>query len=247
MIVEVHFRTPGQLEHVRRLFDRGPGYGELVKRAQADRAGLAKLGKHRAEALAQRAQRAFDELAAIDFFPGEAKRQAHEALRAFHEDVRRLDARHEPRAKRGRVKRADPARYRGRTWATRKDLWIDRMASAWLIRRFIDPGARFEWIAAPRDCPKKAVGFDFDGAEFTHVGNRVTYETLLASFGLEADRALSSIGAAVHYLDAGGIPVPEAKGLEAILRGIRQGSRDDTERASKAIEVFDHLHAAYSS
>jgi hypothetical protein len=91
------------------------------------------------------------------------------------------------------------------------------------------------------------VGFDFDGARFTHVGGRVTFEVLLASFGLESDRALAQIGAMIHFIDAGGIPVPDARGLETVLRGIVQKTRDDDERASKAFAVLDYFHSAYAS
>ncbi len=78
-----------------------------------------------------------------------------------------------------------PSRYRDRVWATRKNPWVDRLASAWLIKRFIDRDAKFAWIDRPRERPTGAVGFDFDGAEFTHSGSRVTYEVLLATFGLD--------------------------------------------------------------
>jgi hypothetical protein len=247
MVVDLDFRNRSQLDHARGLFDRSREYGELVKRAQAERAALPKLGKHKGEAAAHRARRALEDLEAIDFFPGEARRQAQEAVLALEEDVQRLDSPGEPRARKGRVKAVDGARYRGRTWATRKDIWIDRMASAWLIKRFIDREARFAWLESPADCPKKAVGFDFDGAEFTHVGSRITFEVLLASFGLESDAALARIGEVIHYLDAGGIPVADARGLETVLRGIREKSRNDDERATKASQVLDHLHAAYSS
>jgi hypothetical protein len=247
MIVDLDFKTSSQLDHARKLFDRGREYGALVARIHGAKASLAKLGKRKAETVAQRALRSFDELAAIDFFPGEAKLQAHDAVQDLQGEVRRLDSRGEPRALRGRVKRANPEKYRGRVWATRKAPWVDRLASAWLIKRFIDKGARFKWIDAPRDCPKNAVGFDFDGAEFTHVGSRVTFEVLLASFGLEADAALASIGSMVHFLDSGGIPVADARGLETVLRGIREKARSDDERVTKACGVFDHFYAAYSS
>jgi hypothetical protein len=75
--------------------------------------------------------------------------------------------------------------------------WVDRLASAWLIRRFIDPGAHLLWLASPADCPPDALGFDFDGATFSHVGVRVTFEVLLPSFGLETP-ALQRLGALVH-------------------------------------------------
>jgi hypothetical protein len=74
------------------------------------------------------------------------------------------------------------ADYQRRTWATRRRLWVDRVASAWLIRRFIDRDARFIWLTSPHACPTNALGFDFDGAAFTHVGERVTFEVLLWRF-----------------------------------------------------------------
>ena len=123
---------------------------------------------------------------------------------------------------------------------------MDRLASAWLIKRFIDGKAKFVWIDRPRDRPRGAIGFDFDGAEFTHVDNRITFETLLASFGLTADRALMAIGEAVHFLDVGGIPVADARGLETILTGIKSRARSDDEMALEAGNVFDLFYAAYT-
>ncbi len=87
--------------------------------------------------------------------------------------------------------------------------------------------SRFLWLTKPVDCPKKAVGFDFDGAQFTHVGNKVSFEVLLTSFGLERDIGLARLGALVHQLDVGGIPVAEAAGFVAILTGARELQPDD--------------------
>lgn len=246
MTVELNLRTPEQLEHVRTLFDRGREYGAIVERVAAAKAALPKLGKRKADTLIQRLRRSFEELAEIDFFPGPAHQQAKAAMLAFEHDALRLSSRGEPRTAKGIVRRLDPKNYRGRMWATRKDLWVDRLASAWLIRRFIDRGARFVWIDRTRDCPKGAVGFDFDGADFTHVDGRVTFEVLLASFGLDDDPALASIGHAVHFLDTGGIPVADAKGLETILRGIKNSAASDTELAAQAERVFDSLYSAYA-
>ena len=130
----------------------------------------------------------------------------------------------------------------GRTWATRRRLWVDRVASAWLIRRFIDRDARFQWLAKPSDCPKRALGFDFDGATFTHVGDRVTFETLMASFGLEDDAALARLAAMVHLLDVGGEPVPEAKGFEAVMAGARERLPDDDALLAEISGVLDSLY-----
>lgn len=246
MTVELNLKTSAQLEHVRKLFDRSRQYGRIVENIAAAKAVLPKLEKRKADTLVQRLRRSFEELAEIDFYPGPAHQQAKAAMSALEHDAHRLLSGGEPRAARGRVRRLDPKGYRGRTWATRKDLWVDRLASAWLIRRFIDKGARFVWIERPRDRPKGAVGFDFDGAEFTHVDGRVTFEVLLASFGLDDDPALASIGHAVHFLDTGGIPVADAKGLETILRGIKNSAASDTELAAEAEKVFDSLYSAYA-
>ena len=97
----------------------------------------------------------------------------------------------EPHAVKRRIKLLQRSDYQGRIWATRQRPRIDRLASAWLIRRFIDLGARFIWFAIPEDYPSEAPGFDFDGAAFTHTGAKVTFEVLLASFGLTQDAPLN--------------------------------------------------------
>jgi hypothetical protein len=96
-------------------------------------------------------------------------------------------------------------------WATRRRPWVDRLASAWLIQRFIDPEARFLWLAAPEDCPATAVGFDFDGAPFSHVGTLVTFEVLVRRFALEAVIP-DSLGRLIHFLDVGGVPPRRRRG-----------------------------------
>jgi hypothetical protein len=246
MTVELNLKTSTQLEHVRKLFDRSQEYGALVKRLNAAKASLQRLGKRKADTLFQRLRSAFEELAAIDFYPGQAHLQAKDAMLALEREARMLSSEGEPHASRGKVRRLDPAKYRNRLWATRKDLWVDRLASVWLIKRFIDRNAKFTWIDRPRDRPKGSVGFDFDGAEFTHIENRVTFEVLQTSFGIDDDPALAAIGQAVHFLDVGGIPVPDAKGLETMLRGIKGTARGDDELSREASKVFDHFYSAYA-
>jgi len=187
-------------------------------------------------------RREFEAVAATDFFPGAAKLQAESA---FAEAEAKLFP-GEPRPAAGEIQRLDTARYQGRLWATRKHLWVDRRASAWLIKRFIDVQAQFRWLKKPEDCPKKALGFDFDGATFTHIGNRVSFEVLLLSFGLESDAALKRIAAIVHYLDVGGIALPEAVGLEAVLGGLRSSAADDDALLAAAGAVFDGLYTNFT-
>jgi len=244
MTVEMKLRSR-QLEQVRKLFDRSAEYGLLVSQVKAAKSALARLGPRKARTAMQRLQRSFDRLTERDFFPGQANVQAGEAISGLKRSFQELYSHGEPRASKKRPRRLDSSRYQKRTWATRKDPWVDRLASAWLIKRFIDRDARFVWIERPRERPAKAVGFDFDGAEFTHADNRVTFEVLLASFGLEHDAGLAAIGAAVHFLDVGGIPAPEARGLETVLRGIKEKARSDDELLSEAMRILDFFHSAY--
>jgi hypothetical protein len=234
MAVELKLRDAAQRAQVRKLFDRSAEYGALVDEIKAAKPATAK-------GTVNRLQRSLERLVRIDFFPGDAQRQAKEAMSSLEQE----SSSGEPRAAGKRLRAVDPARYQRRVWATRKDPWIDRLASAWLIKRFIDRDARFVWIERPRDRPRTAVGFDFDGAEFTHVRDRVTFEVLMASFRLGNDPALVRIGAAVHFLDTGGIPVADAKGLETVLRGAREKARDDDALLAAAMRIFDLFYSAY--
>jgi len=195
--------------------------------------------------LKRRLEKELDALRSTDFFPSEASVEAEAAWVEFSKRIDALLSPDEPHEIAGKVARLDAAAYRGRTWATRRRLWVDRVASAWLIRRFIDPDAKFRWLAKPSDCPKSALGFDFDGATFTHVDDRVTFETLMASFGLEDDVALARLGTIVHALDVGGEPVPEAVGFEAVMAGARERIADDDALLAEMSNVLDSLYAHF--
>ena len=246
MRVELHLKSDEQLVHLRGLFDRGTQYAALLEQVRSARADLRRLGSRKAQTCLDRLQRQFDRLAAIDFFPGAAKAQAADALGTLQRDFRATFAQGEPRVSRRRLRPADRAKYAARTWATRKDPWVDRLASAWLIRRFIDPAARFVWLDRPSSLPRKAVGYDFDGAEFTHVGNRVTFEVLMEAFALEKNTALTAIGASVHFLDVGCSPAADAKGLETVLKGVKEKARTDDAMLEEAMRIFDHFYSAYA-
>lgn len=234
------------LARTRALFDRSPEYGTFVKKSTAMMGSLASLGPRRAGTALRRLEREYERVAAIDFYPGQAKRQALDALGQLRARYREAYGSGEPNPSRKRVRPLDRARYRGRVWTTRKDLWVDRLASAWLIRRFIDPEARFVWFDRPSARPRGAVGFDFDGAQFTHVGNRVTFEVLVAAFGLESDPAIAALAAAVHFIDAGGIPVADARGLETMLRGAKEKTRNDDQLLGEAMRLLDLFYSGHS-
>jgi len=233
----------GDADH-RALFDRSDDFGNLLAEIGNCRAALSEETAAQVIKQARKLRKAFDQLAAIDFFPGEAQRQTAAALQSLEADAVRAASPDEPHAQVHAVQRLDAAKYRGRVWATRRRPWVDRLASAWLIRRHIDPQARFLWLKSPADCPKRALGFDFDGATFTHVGARVTFETLLASFGLETP-ALLRLGVLVHGLDAGGVLPPEAAGIERVLAGMRDAIADDDRLVQAAAAVFEGLLVAF--
>ena len=226
------------------LFDRSDDYAALLDELAQAREML------RAETVqdvlkhARRLRKSFAALVGIDFFPGEAQRQADGALHELELACARVISPDEPSTVDGAIDHLQPADYQGRTWASRQRPWVDRLASAWLIRRFIDPQARLLWLESPEDCPREALGFDFDGATFSHVGSRVTFEVLAASFGLDQP-AITRLGLLVHYLDVGGVQPAEASGVESVLAGLRSGIADDDQLLAAASAVFDGLLSSF--
>jgi hypothetical protein len=229
------------------LFDRSDDYAKLIESIRQTHClvpqpdDIAKLQKQ-----FHRLRKKYEAIALQDFFPGAAREQTAAALEDLEHALHEHLATDEPHAVHRRIRRLAQEDYQNRTWATRQRPWIDRLASAWLIRRFIDPEARFIWLSAPGDCPANAVSFDFDGATFTHVGAKVTFEVLLASFGLTKDGALNRVGALVHYLDVGGLPILEAAGLETLMSGMRQRWSEDDVLLAEAEKIFDAFYQAFT-
>jgi len=240
-------KAPSEQSRMQELFDRTPQYAELIEQVGTTKASLPRLGPRRGRTAVERVAQAAQKLARIDFFPGQAKAQAAAAIADLKARYAELHSPSEPRASMRGLRRANPADYQKRVWATRKSPWVDRLASAWLIKRFIDRDARFLWLERPSALPKKAVGFDFDGAEFTHVKHRVTFEVLMATFALENDAALQAIAKSVHFLDIGGIPVADARVLEAMLKGAREKAKSDDALLAEAMRTLDLLYSGYKS
>lgn len=222
------------------LFDRAADYSALLAEVVKTRELLSADTAQEILKAARKLRKSFTGIAEIDFFPGEAKKQADAALQDLELAAARVLSPDEPHPVQGSVKRLALTAYQDRTWATRRRPWVDRLASAWLIRRFIDPKARLLWLESPADCPADALGFDFDGATFSHVDGRVTFEVLLASFDLE-QAELKRLGALVHYLDIGGVQAPEAAGIESVLAGLRAAIADDDQLLLAACSIFDGL------
>ncbi|SDD63659.1 hypothetical protein SAMN05216345_112130 [Cupriavidus sp. YR651] len=246
-LLHVNAHDPDEAAAYRDLFDRGADYGELLAALSESRATLAGLNGTELSRLLRRHGRVYESIRHIDFFPNEASARAEAQWQDFAGAIETLQSPGEPHPLADGIARRDPMQYQGRLWATRRRLWVDRVASAWLIQRFIDPHARFVWLDTPADCPADALGFDFDGATFTHVGDRVSFEVLLASFGLETDRGLRRLGAMVHSLDVGGVAVPEASGFEAMLAGARERLAHDDALLAETGQVLDSLYTHFSA
>ncbi|MBM4067004.1 MAG: chromate resistance protein [Planctomycetes bacterium] len=139
--------------------------------------------------------------------------------------------------------------FLGKKWVTRKDIYIDRIASAWLIRRFIDPNAKFVFISKGENkLPKNAIPFDRYGAEFTHHGDDCTFETLIRVFDLN-DPALRPIAEIVHDIDLKDNKYnrKEADGIGQIIMGLSKKLNNDNKLLEKGMEIFDALYQNYSS
>src|SRR5262245_24324347 len=137
----------------------------------------------------------------------------------------------------------------GRTWVTRKDIHVDRMASGWLIRRFIDPGARFKFVAPSGYWPEPLeLRFDMFEAEYTHVGEKCSYQVLLDRFGL-TDPALAAIGEIIRDIDCkdGLFNRPETAGVAAMINAIAAGVEGDEERLARSAPVFEGLYSHFGA
>jgi len=188
-----------------------------------------------------RLRRRLGEIVAVDFFDS-LGRQTAEGL------VANLEARLRPQSAAGGRETPDsPNEFRKRIWVTRKGLHVDRMASAWLIRRFVDSEAKFKFVPAKGYRPAKdEVRFDMFQAEFTHEGDRCTFEVLLQRMKLN-DAALRAIGEIIHDIDLKDSKFgrPEASGINCVITGICRASKDDDARLSRSSALFDDLYAAF--
>lgn len=233
------------------LFDRSNDHAHLLAEVMQAHAVLQAGNLADTTKLTRKLRKAFEALVEIDFFPAEAHRQTQAALHRLELALARTLSPDEPHDAHGEAADIAPrnaADFSGRVWATRRRPWVDRLGCAWLVRRFIDPQAQLLWLDSVADCPPDALGFDFDGATFSHTAGLVSFEVMVASFGLSPHplSPLARLGQLVHYLDAGGVQPPEAAGVEAVLAGLRQSWADDDALLACACSVFDALLTTFS-
>ena len=190
-----------------------------------------------------RLKRRLAEIVAIDFF-GAPGREAAEGL------VSGIEARMRNKRSGKELGKAAATRQedlQGKTWVTRKGIHVDRMASAWFIRRFIDPDARFKFVPPKGYKPlSDELRYDMFEAEFTHVGDRCTLEVIIERTGVN-DQGLIPIAEIVHDIDLKDSKFgrQETIGIERLIAGIAMSHRDDDGRLDRAAAVFDDLYEYY--
>ena len=223
-----------------RLFDRSARYEDLIKTVEALRIGYGQSDPSAISRVVHKQRREFESIAALDFFPSEARTRAEEALARVDAEVRKLLF--PPQAP---AALAPGEALERRTWVTRRPLWADRLACAWLIRRFVDLEAKLLFLEKTEPPPPDAFTFGFEGAHFSNSETRVTYEEMLAKLDLGKNAALAKIGSIVYFLEIRGTPVAEAAGVQTLLQGAQRRSANEAELIVEAEKTFDLLYEAY--
>lgn len=231
---EALFRTARDADYHELADEIRPELTAIKKRKKLDEPTRAA-----ARALLDRARKRFDEITAIDFFSGSGREVVDGLL---GELAARLSG--GSNAANGTLERAD---YRRRTWVTRQNIHVDRIACTWLIRRFIDPDARFRFVAGKTYEPRHGeLRFDMFDAEFTHEGDKCSFEVLLDRFGLR-DPGLRAIAEIVHDIDLKDRKYgrPDADGVARVISALAMSAKDDDERVARGAALFEDLHRLY--
>ncbi len=227
-----------------RLFDRGMRYVELIKTIEGMRSGFGIADPTALSRMLIKQKREFEAISSLDFFPNPSRERAARVLAEADAGVRAVLFPQNKELTTTQQLRTRQKFFR-RIWVTQKPLWVDRLACAWLIRRFIDAEATVAWVERGTPIQDTVVSFGFEEAMFCNSANQVTYEVLLDSFGLAKDTALKRIAGIVHALDIGGAPVPEAAGVEAMLQGALRRAAEERVLLAETEKTFDMLYDAY--
>jgi hypothetical protein len=226
---------------VRRFHEaRNPEYAALAARYRKLLPSLdRKAARDRIDAEIGRLGKEYERLRELDFFDAPARAEVDRLREAI--DMKRRPA---ERARRVQTRALDLRGLRGKTWVTRPRPHVDRLASAWLIKRFIDPDATFVF-AEPGHFPADAIAFDTPGVELSHDGDDCTFETLIKRAGLR-DRRLARLAEIVHEADLrdGKFARDEARGIDLAIRGLLAADPDDQHVLAHGVTLFEGLYAS---
>ena len=190
-----------------------------------------------------RLRKQLDEIVAIDFFGAEGREPAQGLVSGLEAGLQEKEG-----DVTGTETKATPDPLKNRVWVTRQGVQVDRIASAWLIRRFVDPAARFKFVPGSGYVAQPGeLRFDMFEGEFTHRGERCTFEVLLAETGLD-DPALDAIAEIIHDIDLkdGKYGREEAAGVRSLIAGIAASSPDDEQRLSRGAVLLDDLYSSFT-
>ncbi|HEX2488698.1 MAG TPA: chromate resistance protein ChrB domain-containing protein [Blastocatellia bacterium] len=200
------------------------------------------------EADLDRVRKELERVGSIDFFGAGGRSPATAAYERCHKALRASQNRHErlPKSSPAKGSAPDLAHYQRRLWVTRRNLFIDRLASIWLIKRFIDKRARFSFVAEGQSV-EGGIGFDLYGGEFTHRGEDCTFETMINQLGLSGDAGLRQVAEIVHDMDLKDDKFhrSEAAGLNLVIRGLAELLKDDRKLVAQSMPIFDGLYELF--
>lgn len=220
--------------------------GAIREQARGKHLSAGRLSAHETELDKLHAE--LERNAANDFF---AATGSAAAFAAYERCQKALSAAQRPTQKATQTKTTSQtlsvASYQGKRWVTRRNLHIDRLASAWLIKQFIDKSPRFYFVAEG-ETVEGAIPFDMFGAEFTHHGEDCTFETMVQEFGLAESKGLREIAEIVHDIDLkdDNFHRLEAAGLNAIIDGLSRVLRDDRKLLQQTGAIFDGLYELFN-
>jgi hypothetical protein len=223
------FRSAREADYASLISDVKDIDPEIRKAARTEAWASAWIGQ------VSRLRQKFNEIENIDFFSCSAKQEAESLLHGLEATLRKAPLR--------KIQK-DKDQYSGRTWVTRKGIHVDRIASAWLIRRFIDPSARFKFVLGKGYQPEPhELRFDMFDAEFTHEGDLCTFEVLLERFNT-LDRALKPIAEIIHDIDLKDSKFGRAEtaGIALMVNAICTANKEDSGRLERGAALLDDLY-----
>src|SRR5262245_38841392 len=221
--------------------------GAIREQKRGGHLSAGRVGNYEADL--DRLQKVVELVVSVDFFSPPGRSPALSAYDRCHKALRASQDRNERSAKSSSAKGANPdlAQYQGRLWVTRRNLFIDRLASIWLIKRFIDKRARFSFVAEGESV-EGGIGFDLYGGEFTHRGEDCTFETMIKQLGLSDDPGLIRVAEIVHDMDLkdNKFNRSETAGLNLVIRGLAELLKDDRKLVGQSVPIFDGMYEVLS-
>jgi hypothetical protein len=219
-------------EEARSVLDSVPASASAI--TDEDKTGI--------EANLSRLKKRFSSVTALDYFYAPGRESAETVMKQL--EARLKEARRKTETDEAETEKRDLGDLRGRTWVTRKGVYVDRIACAWLIRRFIDPDAQFKFVSGKGYRPRTGeLRFDMFEGEFTHEGDLCSFEVLVKHF-FPADQALTEIGKIIHDLDFkdSTFKKPETDGIGGLMDGLASIHKSDEARLDRGKAIFDDLY-----